>query len=126
MQALLSQYLELIQEAETPEDLSSVMFRFTGGHLLPQVVFHNNGMIRSFSDLESRAREMLTQIFKVNTLEQEFSRFALLLQDTPQAPLPDWPNKLPTGLTVRQRRAWLLQHRYREPGLFFRSDGSPR
>ena len=124
------QFLQDIDNAQDSDDLCSIIYRINGGLLLPQVVFDpRSGLLRSFSVLEHIARESLTQIFKVNTMNQEVAEFLVLNQETFQKQAKKRKQTLPPPLAAEQtretQRQLFMQDNRSNPELYFEVSGCP-
>lgn len=101
-------YLQQIEEAKSARELCSLIYRFSGFRLLPEVVFHKNGGLRSFKELKKRALEQLTQTVNRpnSTLNEVSTDFLGILGSRPV------PVHTPARTALQRRRYMQLGLHY--------------
>lgn len=111
-----------VNKTRDSNDLIKIWWRITGGQLLPQLVFKQNGQVRTFTVLQDSVKRNLSLMIKEHARKQITPPFLLLN-------LAVEPNEYKQLLIhqpkqARRIRAQLLQAKIRTPSVYFESDGT--
>ena len=113
-------YMQQIDNAESSEELCSILYNMHGFELMPGLVFHSNGLLRSFTSLKETALKSLSTIFKTQRDEQVALQYLdVLHKNNTRAPIS-------YHTTSIQDRAHYMKTKQFQASLYVDEAGYPR
>jgi len=124
-------YRELVFQLErstTASEVAAVLYKTTGGNVLPKLVFDTTGALKSFDVLFALAYDLLLNMLKINTTNQIVCNFLTLnlqkLKSATRRPTVPWPFEIPA--TVENARQLAMRAHVRSNCVYFDDAGVPR
>ena len=97
IERFLTQYKKVVRQFEgalTATDIVDVLCIVTGGNVLPNILFHENGRLRTFDQLKSIADQQLRLLIKQNSNSSSISFLLLVNIAKDEKLLQQWTNLL--------------------------------
>ena len=113
---------KMFSASQTSEEVAQVIYLLNGGHVLPDVVFQENGKLKDFDTLKSATDDMFRQVMKVNARQQIVCTFLNLNTENVKETQKQSPKKKQIRLTPNQR-AKLMKRGITNSNVYFDSLG---
>ena len=113
---------KMFSASQTSEEVAQVIYLLNGGHVLPDVVFQENGQLKDFDTLKSATDDMFRQVMKVNARQQIVCTFLNLNTENVKETQKQSPKKKQIRLTPNQR-AKLMKRGITNSNVYFDSLG---